>query len=232
MVYYPGWSAAVLALVMVAGCKTATIQSSSESRILTAVEMDQITAGLATARSEATAQSLGSAPRTAVSATTQTYSGSSPIAGASFVNYGTSKATAAASNGEFAQAALSSRIAVDGGNGGAWIDADVTGTAAGNGPNRAQVSTQTFGISTTRADLVFGSVAAVACCSSAAAARVKVDGGAGGAYSREYRGTSASDMQGEIQSRVDIAVVSSAQPILDPAQMLVTGTRARISPKY
>jgi hypothetical protein len=231
MVYHPSWSAAVLALVTVAGCKMTTIQSSGESRILTAVEMDQITAGSATARSEATAQSLGFAPQTAVSATTQTSSGTSPIAGAPFVNYGASKATAAASNGEFAQAALSSRISVDGGNGGAWIATDATGTTAGNGPNRAQVSTQTFGISTTRADLVFGSVAAVACCNSAAA-RADVDGGAGGAYSREFRGTSTSDMQGEIQSKADIAVVSSAQPLLDSAHMLVTGTPARISPKY
>lgn len=193
--------------------------------------MDRITAGSAVAVNEATAHALGAAPQTAVSATTQAYSGS-PIAGAPFLNYATSQATASASRGELVQAGLSSQISVDGANGGARIDAAATGTAAGNGTSRAQVSTQTYGISTSRTDLVFGSVSAVACCGPAATAQVKVDSAAGGPYSRELSGTSVSDIPGQVQRTVDIAVVSSALPILDPAQVLVTGAPARISPKY
>jgi hypothetical protein len=227
-----GWNAIVLAVAMVSGCETTTVQSSGGARILTGVEMDRITAGSAVAVNGATAHALGAAPQTAVSATTQAYSGSSPIAAAPFLNYATSQATASASKGELVQAGLSSQISVDGANGGARIDAAATGTAAGNGTSRAQVSTQTYGISTSRADLVFGSVSAVACCGSAATAQVQVDSAAGGPYSKELRGTSMSDIPGQVQRTVDIAVVSSALPILDPAQVLVTGGPARISPKY
>jgi hypothetical protein len=232
MGYHAGWNAVILAMAVVAGCKSVNIQSSGEVRILMPVEMDAITAGSAIAQNEATAQSLGSAPQTAVSATTQTYSGSSPIAGTPVLNYGTSQATATASNGEFAKAALLGRISVDSANGGAWIEADAMGTIAGNGTNRAEASAQTFGISTNRADFVFGSIAAVACCGASASARVTIDSGAGGPYSRELRSTSASNMQGEARSRTDIAVVSSALPVFDSAQGLLTGSPARISPKY
>jgi hypothetical protein len=102
------WNAMVLAVAMVSGCTT-TVQSSGEVRILTGIEMDRITAGSAVAVNEATAHALGAAPQTAVSATTQAYSGS-PIAGAPFLNYATSQATASASRGELVQAGLSSQI--------------------------------------------------------------------------------------------------------------------------
>lgn len=199
---------------------------------MTSAEMDQVTAGAAVAVNEATAHALGAAPQTAVSATTQTNSGGSPIAGAPFLNYATSQATASASNGELVQANLSSQLSVDGANGGARIDAAATSAAAGNGMNRAQVSTQTYGVSTSRADLVFGSVSAIACCGSAATAQVKTDSRAGGPYTSELQTTPVSDTPGQVQRRVDISVVSSALPILEPAQLLVTGGPARISPKY
>jgi hypothetical protein len=227
-----GWNAVVLAIAMVAGCETTTPQNSGGARILTGAEMDRVTAGSVVAVGGATAHALGAAPQTSVSAATQAYSGGSPIPGASFLNYATSQAAASASNGELVQAGLSSQISVDGTNGGARIDATATSTAAGNGMSRAQVSTQTYGVSTSRADLVFGSVSAVACCGSTATAHVNADSEAGGHYSRELSSAAISDIPGQVQRTVDIAVVSSALPILDPAQLLVTGGPARISPKY
>jgi hypothetical protein len=225
-----GWCAMVLAMIMVAGCGTVTVSNSGGARKLTGSEMDQVTAGGAVAVNQAAAHATGGAPQTAVSASTQTNSGSGPIAGAPLLNYATSQATASANNGDLVEARLSSRISVDGANGGAWIDAAATGTTTGNG--RARVSTQTYGVSTSRADLVFGSVSAVVCCGSVATAQVQADSGAGGPYSRELRGPAMSDIPGQVQRGVDVAVVSSALPILDPAQLLVTGGPARISPKY
>jgi len=226
------WNAIALATAMVAGCETTALQNSGGGRLLTGAEMDQVTAGAAVAVNEATAHALGAAPRTAVSATTQTNSGGSPIAGAPFLTYATSQATASASNGELVQANLSSQISVDGTNGRARIDGAATSAAAGNGMNRAQVNTQTYGLSTSRADLVYGSVSAVACCGSAATAQVNVAGEAGGHYSRELRSVTMSDTAGQVQRTIDIAVVCSALPIVDPAQVLVSGGPARISPRY
>jgi hypothetical protein len=215
-------------MTMVAGCETVPASNSGGARRLTGSEMDQVTAGAAVAVNEAAAHALGAAPQTAVSATTQAKSNSGPIAGSPSLNYASSQATASASNGNLVQVRLSSQISVDGANGGARIDA----AATGNGTSRAQVSTQTYGISTSRADLVFGSVSAVACCGSAATAQVKADSGAGGPFSRELRGAEITDTPGQVQQRIDVTVASSALPILDPAQLLVTGGPARISPKY
>ena len=225
-------SAIVLATAMVAGCETASPQNSGAARILTSAEMDRITAGVATATSEATALATGGAPRTAASATTQTNSGNSLIPGSSFRNYATTRATALASNGQRIQAGVSTQISVDGGSGGAWIDSAAAGTVAGGGSGPVQVSTQAYGISTARTDLAFGSVSASACCGSTATVQVKADSGAGGSYSQEIHTTATSDVQGQAQRKVDIAIVSSALPVLDPARLLVTGGSARISPKY
>jgi hypothetical protein len=226
------WNAMVMALAIVSGCESGTTHDSGGARILTAIELDQVTAGSAIAANEATGRSLGPAPQTAVLATTRSYSGTSPIAGVPFVNYATSQATASASNGEFAHAGLSSHISVDGGNGGARIDASATGTAVGNGANNAQVTAQTYGISTSRADLVFGTATAAACCGSSTTAQVELDGAAGGPYSREFRSAQESDISGQAQTRIGIAIVSSTRPMLDPAQVLVAGAPARVSPKY
>jgi len=217
---------------MVAGCETSSLQNSGAARMLTSAEMDRITAGGATATSQATALASGGAPRTTVSATTQTNSGTSLIPGFSFRNYAATRATALASNGQRVQAGVSTQISVDGGTGGAWIDAAAAGTAAGGGTGPVQASTQAYGISTGRTDFAFGSVSASACCGSTATVQVKADSGAGGPYSQEIRSTGTSDVQGQAQRRTDIAVVSSALPILDPAQLSATGGPARISPKY
>jgi hypothetical protein len=224
-----GWSAMVSMIAMLAGCQTATtIQGSRGARILTGFEMDQVTAGSAIAVNDAAAHGLGSAPHATVLGIASAYSGNSPIFGAPFLNYANSQAMASAGNGGLAQTRLSSHVSVDSNNGGASIDAK----AAGTGTTSAQVTAQFYGISTSRADLVFGSVSALACCGSAAAAQVKTDSGAGGPYTSEPQNAPVFDTPGQVQSRVDIAVVSSALSILDPAQLLVTGGSARISPKY
>lgn len=227
-----GWHAMLVAITLLAGCETATVSNSGKPRILTSSQMDQVTAGAALAVNEATAHALGGVPQTAVSATTQTNSSNSPIAGVSLRNYATSRATASASNAELVEAEVSSQISVDGGNGGARLDTAATGTAAGNGASSAQASTQTYGISTSRTDLALGSVSASACCGSTAAVQVKADSAAGGRYSEEIRSSAVSDVAGQVQRKVDIAVVSSAFPIMDPAQLSVMGGAARISPKY
>ena len=222
------WHALVLAMAMLAGCETRAPKNSGGARILTDAEMIRITAGAAVAVNQATAHAVGTASQTAVSATTQTYSDSNPSAGGPLLNYAASQATASARSGDLAQAGLSSQISVNGGNGGVRID---TG-ASGDGTNRTLVRTQTYGISTSTADLVFGSVSAVACCGTPATAQVNAASEAGGQYSRELRSVVTSDTPEQIQRTIDIAIVSSAFPILDPAQVLVMGGPARVSPKY
>jgi hypothetical protein len=90
---------------------------------------------------------------------------------------------------------------------------------------------QFYGVSTARADLVFGLAAANACCAPDLGAEVKASGGAGGPYSIEIQGYPVSDTPGSVQSRVDIAVASSALPIVDPGQTMGLPI-ARGSPKY
>jgi hypothetical protein len=226
------WHALVLAMAMLAGCETRAPKNSGGARILTDAEMIRITAGAAVAVNQAVAHALGPASQTAVLATTQTYSDKNPSAGAPLLNYAASQATASARSGDLARAGLSSQISVDGGNGGAQIDTGATAAASGDGTSSALVRTQTYGISTSTTDLVFGSVSGVACCGSTATAQVNAASEAGGQYSRELRSVVTSDTPEQVQRTVDIAVVSSALPILDPAQVLVTGGPARVSPKY
>jgi hypothetical protein len=223
-----GWSAMLLAMATIAGCQTTIAQHRHGSRILTGPEMDVVTAGSAVASNGAAAHALGLETQTAVSGGASAYSGISPILGAPLLNYGTSQATASAGGDELAETRLSSAISVDGTNGGASIAA----TAAGLGTSHAQVNAQLYGISTARADVAFGSVAAVACCGSDTEAQVRVNGAAGGPYSEELRAAPVSEATGQVGSRVDITVVSSALPILDQAQVLVAGAPTRVSPKY
>jgi hypothetical protein len=221
---------AVLAMALIAGCETTTLQNTTGARLLTGVEMDRITAGSVVAIGEATAYALGSAPQTAVSATTN--SAPSLFAGAPVLELASSQAAGFASGSELAKAGLSSHVSVVGAGGGARVDASGAASSTGNDTGRAQVRTQSYGVTTNRADLVFGSIAAVACCGSGATAQVRVDGGAGGLYSRELRDAHMSIGAGQIQSSVDFALISSALPIADPAQIAVTGGPPRISPKY
>ena len=221
-----GRNAIVLALAMVGGCDVTTIQRSGGARILTGFEMDRVTAGSAVAANAAAGRGLGYAPDTAALVNASAYSGNNSIA--PFLDYAASQATASANGGNLAQTSLSSQISADGANSGVSINARASGT----GMSQAQVTTQFYGISTNRADFAFGSIAAVACCGTNAAAQVEVDGKAGGLYSREFRGVPVSNAPGQVQSRLDIAVASSALPLVDPAQMLVADGPGRVSPKY
>jgi hypothetical protein len=230
-----GWTVIVLAIPMVAGCEATAVQSSGGYRPLTATEMDQITLGSAGAINEAEAHAFGSTSQAFASTSSLVSSGSTPIAGASFLNsagsnYVNSQVNTAG-NSRSVEARGSSSVHVDSANGGASIDAIGTGTAGGDGTSHGQVSMQFYGISTNRADLVFGSATAVACCAPLAEAQVKIASGAGGQYSSELRGAPVSDIPGQVQSRVDIAVASSALPIVDAGQMLGLLT-PRGSPMY
>lgn len=223
-----GWNALVLATAFLAGCQTTVIQHSHEKRILTGSEMDKVTAGSAGAASDATARAVGLEAKTNVSGSASAYSGTGPISSAPFLYYANSETMASASGAELAETGLFSQASVDGRNGGASIAA----TAAGVGTSRAQVTAQFYGISTKRADIVFGSVAAVACCGSGTETVVNVNSRTGGLYSRELRAMPASDTPGQVRNTIDISVVSSALPILDPAQVFSAGAPTRASPKY
>jgi hypothetical protein len=218
----------VLAAAFLAGCQATMMQTSGVARVLTELEMDKITAGSAAAANETTAHALGLDAEANVLGNASAYSGGGPIVGAPALHYANSQA-AASSNGElFAKAALSSYVSVHGANGGASIDA----TAGGAGTNHAQVEAQFYGISTSREDIVFGSIAAAACCGPDAEAEVGANTRTDGAYSRELRAAPASDTPGQAHNRIDVAVASSALPILDPAQMVAAGAPTRAFPKY
>ena len=223
-----GWSAMVLLIAMFVGCQTTTVRGPGRARTLTRFEMDAVTAGSAIAINVAAARAIGSAPQAGVLGIASADSGSNPVSGAPFLNFANSQAMASAGNGEIAETGLSGSVSVDSANGGASIEAK----AAGTGTSHAQITAQLYGISTNRGDVVFGSVTAAACCGSSTTAQIKADGEAGGPYTRQLQAASVSDISGQAQRRVDIAVVSSALPILDPAQALVTGGAARTSPKY
>lgn len=208
------WIAIVLALVMV-GCEAVNTQRTGGTRTLTGFEMDRITAGSAVIVDNATARAFGSTPQAAVLESVAAYSGSGPIASAPFLNYAHSTTAVFAGNGDRARAYLSNYVSVGNANGGALIDA----AASGIGTSQTQVSAQFFGISTNRADLVFGSVAGISCCGSEAGADIKVESKTGGPYSTELRSAPVSDAPGRVQNRVDIAVLSSALPILNPTEV-------------
>jgi hypothetical protein len=204
------------------------IQHRGVARVLTEVEMDKITAGSAAAANETTAHALGLDAEANVFGNAAAYSGGGPIVGAPSLYFANSQAIASSSGDLFAKTALSSHVSVYGANGGASIDA----TAGGAGTNHAQAEAQFYGISTSREDIVFGSIAAAACCGPGAEAEVGANTRTGGAYSRELRAAPAFVTLGQAHNRIDIAVASSALPILDPAQMAAAGAPTRASPKY
>ncbi len=218
----------VLAAAFLAGCQATMMQNSGVARVLTELEMDKITAGSAAAAKEATAHALGLDAESNVLGNAAAYSGGGPIVGAPSLYYANSQAIASSSSDLFAKTALSSHVSVYGVNGGASIDA----TAGGLGTKRAQVEAQFYGISTSREDIVFGSIAAAACCGLDAEAEVGANTQTNGAYSRELRAAPASDTPGQAHNQIDVAVASSALPILDPAQMVAAGAPTRASPKY
>jgi hypothetical protein len=214
----------VWAITMLAGCEATTVQNSGGTRLLTAAEMDQVTVGSANATIDIAARALPPAAQTTASDSTLTISDVSS-------NYSSSQAAAAATSGQLAGVNGSSHTAVSGASSGASIDATGTATAAGGGTSRAQMTMQFVGVSMSRADLVFGTAIASACCAPSLGAQVTGNGAAGGPYSTKLQGYSMSDIPGQVQSRVDIAVVSSALPIVDPGQVMGLLT-ARGPPNY
>jgi hypothetical protein len=226
----------VLAIPMLTGCAETAVQSSGRTRLLTATEMDQVTAGSAGAVNSLEAHALPPDAQTTTSASTQAISGSSPIAGPPFLsllssNYSTLHGVASATSGQLAEAGGSSNIFVAGAGGGASIDATGAAAAAGGGASNAQMDMQFYGLTIGQVDLVFGTATATACCAPALGSRVGADGGAGGPYWRELQGFPLSTVPGQVQSRVDIAVASSSLPIVDPGLMMGLFTPPR-SPLY
>jgi hypothetical protein len=218
-----GIKAMVLTIEMLAGCDAVT-QNPRGSRLLTGSEMDQITAGAVGAISRAEAHARGFTSQTTASTSTLVASSSGTIAGAHTVNaassnYVSSQLSASAGNGEIVTANGSNYVYADGENGVAQIGTAAAAVSAGGGASRAQVSINFSGIRTSRADLVFGSVTAAACCAPFAETQTELTGGAGGPYARELRSVSLSNTRGQIQTRTDIAVISSALPMIDPGQI-------------
>ena len=216
-----GWTAMVLAtlMVMVAGCEGNVIESHSGARTLIGVEMDQITVGSSVSVGVGmTANVIGAA----VEANTVTQvlaSNGGPLVGGLLTNFTSVQGTASASNGVFEGVGGSSHIFVEGTNGGAGVDAAATGVASGAGAGRAGVALLFYGLSTNRADLVFGSIIASACCASNARTDAQSSSEAGGSYSSVARATLSHESDGGSQSQVDIAVASSTLPIVDPMRI-------------
>jgi hypothetical protein len=215
-----------LAIPVLAGCEVVAVRSATGTRELSIREMDGITVGSASATIDIAAHALAPDARTTSSASTLAVSGGSPMAGPSLLaqanlNYSSSQGAASAtSDARLSEVNGSSHTSVSSANGGASIDATGAATAAGGGAGNAQLGMLFFGFSTSRADLVFGSANAAACCAPSLGAQVKADGAAGGPYSIKFEGYPLSDIPGQAQGRVEVAVASSALPIVDPGQVM------------
>jgi hypothetical protein len=186
--------------------------------------MDQITAGSVGAINRAEARARGFTSQATASTSTLVASSGGTIAGIHFVNaassnYVSSQLSASAGNGQTATASGSNYVYADGENGVVQIDAAATAVSAGGGASRAQVGINLSGIRTSRADLAFGSIIAAACCGPFAEAQIELTGRVGGPYARELRSVLLSNTRGQMQMRTDIAVISSALPMIDPGQM-------------
>jgi hypothetical protein len=217
-----GCAALVVVTIILSSCATAAIPNSSVPRQLTILEMDLVSAGSATAISNVDASAFGAAPRTSTSTDTLVSSGgpasAPPFIGLPTLDYAVSEGTASANNGLVTQVNGSTHIGVMGGGGGASIDAFGAAAASGNPGGQAQLSMQFYGLSISRVDLAFGSVMATACCAPSLRAQSSADAAGGGNW-RELQAFTQSDVSGQLQSRIDISVVSSAFPLLDPGQV-------------
>ena len=222
----PQWKAVlVIPLAMLFGCELSPVPSTSGMRVLATPELDRITVGSASASIDLAGYALPPAAQTAASTITLAISGSGMAAGPPFLNslsknFSTSQGIASATSSQLAQTTGSSHTSVSGTNGGAAIDAVGASLAAGPGLGQTELSLQFQGFSTARADLVYGTAIATACCAPGLSAQVAVGGEAGGPYSAELQAHPRADQPGQVQSRVDIAVTSSAFPIIDPGQMM------------
>ena len=92
------------------------------------------------------------------------------------------------------------------------------------------MSLQFYGLSIGHVDLAFGTATAAACCAPVLAAQVTANGGAGGPYSQEIKAFPLSATPGQIQSRADIAVISSSLPLLNAGQMMSLSPRGSSFP--
>lgn len=217
-----GCAALVVVTIILSSCATAAIPSPSLPRQLTILEMDLVSAGSATAISNVDASALGVAPRTSASTDTLVSSGepasAPPFIGLPTLNYAVSEGAASASNGLVTQVDGSTHIGVTGGGGGALIDAFGAAAASGSPRGQAQLSMRFYGLSIGSVDLVFGTATATACCAPSVMAQSSADA-AGGGHWRALQAFTKSDVSGQVQSRIDISVVSSALPVLDPGQV-------------
>ena len=84
---------------------------------------------------------------------------------------------------------------------------------------------------TDHADLAFGTVAASACCGAEAGAQVTADPSAGGPYTSEYVVRRQPQTSGQAEQAVDVSVVSSTLPIVDPAR-ITAAVSTRVYSKY
>lgn len=209
------------------------------TKLLTAPEMERVTAGGVSVVAENQVEAQALAPgaglaQTTTSTRTLAVSNSSPVPGLPFAdlssNYSNSQATASAVGRQLAEASGSSHTSVIAKGGGAQIDAAGAASAIGGDQSQAQLSLQFYGLSIGHVDLAFGTVAATSCCAPVLTAQVTADGVAGGGYSQTIRASPVSTIPGQVQSRVDIAVVSSSLPLLDAGHVMSFGPRGFPSP--
>jgi len=203
-----GITTVVLVMGVLSACQANVPRQSYAPRILTSLEMEHLTAGSSTAINDAMASALGSAPSTIAWGTSSADSENGRITPT--LDYTSSKAQAFAHGENIARTRLSSSVSVSNNVGAAELD----GFADGVGSNRAEATTQLYGISTKSAIVVFGSIDASACCDTDAKADANILKKTTGLYTNELRNAWTSYTPAQRQSRVDISVVVSALPIL------------------
>jgi hypothetical protein len=229
-----GCAAMIVATAVLSGCEGAGFQRSDGPRLLTETQMDRVSAGTATAVSSVEAFAVGAMPETSAATSTLVNPGAAitaqPFLQQSTLNYASAQGTASAANGLLTEANGSTQIGVDGGGRGVSIQAATVGMAAGSTSSQTQINMQFYGLSLGRVDLVFGTATAAACCAPTLEARATAEG-SGGGYLRDYKTSPITDSPGQVQSRVDISIISSALPILDAGQVsvLVGPTLSQIS---
>lgn len=212
----------VLTLTTLAGCG-ATTSPDGEARSLTEIELDHILASSSAALSSADAFAIGSIAQSSVSTSTfvgsvNTVPPSSAFGTLPLLNYATAQSSASGNEAMDNQAFGSVRIGVDGRGGGASIAAGGNAAALGSAAGQAQINMNFYGVSIGQVDLAFGTATAAGCCAPLLRADVSADG-VGGGYWRQVEAFTRSAGPSQVQSRVDIAVISSALPMLDAGQV-------------
>ena len=213
-----------LAIPFLAGCQSPAVHSSGRATLLTAAEMDRVTASSAGAANQLEARALPPNAQALAIGATLAVSADGPVAGPPFLallspNYSGSRGSALATSGQSAETAGSNTSTISLPDSGVRIDAAVASTATGAPTSRAQTSLQFDGISIDRVDLVFGTAISSACCAPVLGAQASADGG-GGPYAQELQGFPVSTIPGQVQGRVDIAAAASAVPLVNAGQIM------------